>query len=391
MSNPDQYTDADLAEYEAELNDIAADPNLSPDEKLDAIADAVDAEIDEITGSDVEIDETTGSAPTSAPGAADAPATADTVDAASTADTVDTAPEETPVTDPTAAPQSTDTATPTATADVIGDPATATYTSTTSTATTTTEVEVEGAPIEPDTSPAPDTAPAPETGSALNEAIGVDGTVDYYSPRDVDRDGKVDVIHSRVDGVDTITHVDEDGTITLVEQDTDFNGTYETAAAVRADGTVRVAEDLDDDGAVDLVTYHDPVTGEPARQDEIDGARITSSKFDTDGDGEADVHLVDSDGNGRFDTVSLDTDGDGVVNATLVDTNGDGAFDLISSDDDNDGSQESYLTSADSGAGSLGDISTFESLIPADDSYHTQAGADTYEPPVVDDAAADLA
>ncbi|MFC9790204.1 FG-GAP repeat domain-containing protein [Rhodococcus sp. NPDC127528] len=362
MSNPDAYTDADLAEYEAELTDIAADPNLSPDEKLDAIEDAVSAEIDEIMGA----------APTSTPSSTTNTASTDT----ESADTADTAPEETTVTEPTATVEDLNSvgADAPAGSDVVGDPATASY----GTAT-------------PDAVAEPVSEPAAATTQPASTPTGLEGNVDYYSPRDVDRDGNVDVIHARVDGVDTIAHVDDEGNVTLVEQDTDHNGTYETATAVRADGTVRIAEDTDDDGDVDLVTYHAPATGQPVRQDEIDGARITASQFDTDGDGRPDVHLVDSNGDGRFDTVAVDTDGDGVVNATLIDTDGDGKFDLVTSDNDNDGSQESYLTSGENGVGSLGDISTYESLIPADDSYHTQAGADTYEPPVVDELPADLA
>lgn len=372
MSNPNEYTAADLAEYEAELTDIAGDPNLTTEEKLDAINTAVNDEINDIVNS-------------SSTSAATTPAT-----------------EETTVTDPATTeptPQTTATATggpeqtaaaghTSATADVVGDPAAASYstTTTTSTATTsatsteTTEVQAGAAP----------TDPAPATVSGVNASIGVNGTVDYFSPRDVDGDGNVDVIHSRVDGVDTITHIDDDGNITLVEQDTDHNGTYETAAAPRADGTIRVAEDLDDDGTVDLATYLDPTTGQPVRQDEIHGARITDSQFDTDGDGQPDVHLIDTDGDGRFDTVAVDTDGDGIVNATLIDTDGDGRFDLITSDNDNDGIQESYLTSNDNGAGSLGNIDTYESLIPADDSYHTQAAAEPHEPPAAHDLHTDI-
>lgn len=374
MSIPGDYTDTDLAEYESELNAIVTDPNLTVEEKLDAISDAAGDELDDIAN------------------AHDATATA-------------TAPEETPVTDPTTTVDdrlaaidatiddlsSIGADAPPAGSDVIGDPATASYS-------TTTAPINEPAPAAEPTQPAPaaDTTAAPaevpaEAPSEVNEAVGVSGNVDYYSPRDVDRDGKVDLAHSRVDGVDTITHYAEDGAITLVEQDADFNGTYETAAAVRADGTVRIAEDSDDDGDVDLVTYYDPATSQPVRQDAIDGARITDSKFDTDGDAQPDVHLVDSDGDGRFDSVAVDSDADGIVNETLVDTDGDGAFDLISSDDDNDGTQESYLTSAENGVGSLGDISTYESLIPADDSYHTQAGTDSYEPPTVDEVPGDLA
>ncbi|TQF74604.1 hypothetical protein FK531_00370 [Rhodococcus spelaei] len=371
MSNTDEYTEADAAEYEAKLNDIATDPTLSPDEKFDAASDALSEELEQIANS------------TGAP-AATATATA-------------TAPEETTVTDPNQKLDDIDATledlgsigADSAPADsgVVGDPETASYSTTTTTsattsATTSVTTSAEGAPAEP--------APAATATPDLNTAIGVDGNVDYYSPRDVDRDGNVDVIHSRVDGIDTITHVDDDGNITLVEQDTDHNGTYETAAAPRADGTIRVAEDLDDDGAVDLATFHDPATGRPVREDEIDGARITASQFDTDGDGQPDVHLVDSNGDGRFDTVALDTDGDGIVNATLVDTDGDGKFDLVTSDDDNDGSQETYLTAADNGVGSLGDISTFESLIPADDSYHTQSGANSYEPPAAHEVPGDL-
>ncbi|MFI6432877.1 hypothetical protein [Rhodococcus oryzae] len=354
MSKDDQYTDADLAEYEAELTDIVSDPTLAAEEKLDALSDAVAEEINEIVNSTATSTTATATEETivTDPTTTDASQKLDNIDA--TLDDLSSIGADT-----TAAAGS----------DVVGDPATASYS-------TTTTSEVEGVPVEP--------APAAQATPEVNATIGVDGNVDYYSPRDVDRDGNVDVIHSRVDSVDTITHVDEDGAITLVEQDTDFNGTYESATATRADGTLRTAEDTDDDGDVDLAIYHDQATGAPVREDEIDGARITASKFDTDGDSRPDVHLVDSDGNGRFDSAAIDTDADGVVNATLVDTNGDGAFDLISSDDDNNGTQESYMTSNDNGVGSLGDISTYESLIPADDSYHTQDGADSYEPPAAE-------
>ncbi|MGO4205172.1 hypothetical protein AB4Z09_26235 [Rhodococcus sp. TAF43] len=394
MSNPDQYTEADAAEYEAKLNDIANDPDLTLTEKLDDIGDAMKEEFEEIgldttadadTTTGAEESATTASTTTATENspAGEASATADVVGDSDLSlteriDEIYNSLNDTTATTATGTAPAGDAA---STADVVGDPATATYSSAPAAGTST--------PSAAETVEDPATSgPA----SDLTTAVGVDGNVDYYSPRDVDRDGSVDLAHSRVDGIDTITHYnDDDGSITLVEQDTDHNGTYETAAAVRPDGTVRIAEDSDDDGQVDLATYYDPTTVQPVRQDEFDGSgRITASKIDSDGDGQPDVYLIDTDGDGRFDTVDLDTDADAITNDTLIDTDGDGRFDLSLSDTDGDGSQETYRTAATSGDGTLGDISTYESLIPADDSYHTQAGTDTYEPPVVDEVPGDL-
>ncbi|WP_213571349.1 hypothetical protein [Rhodococcus sp. USK13] len=242
--------------------------------------------------------------------------------------------------------------------------------------------------------PIPTTAAAPtgrEAGADTDLGAGAGGEAvpgvggEYYSPRDVDGDGDVDLIHSRVEGVETITHIDEDGAITLVEQDTDGNGTYETGIAPTAGG-VRLAEDLDDDGTVDLATHLDSATGAPVRQDVIEGGLITDTQFDTNSDGNPDLQVIDSNGDGRFDTAVLDTDADGITNDTLVDTNADGTFDLRTTDTDNDGSQESFDTATD---GHLGSIEQFEALIPAEDHYHEQAGTYPGETPA-DVTATDL-
>lgn len=372
-----EYSDADFAEYVDELDAIANDPTLTDAEKQDAIDTAIQDELAELSAADT------------------VTATEAGVDAATanlTGPTATAIPEETTVTEPTTVSDPTtadlnerldnldaaidDLELPNA--DVVGDPTTASYG-------TTTAASAPAAEPAPVTEPAPVAEPASAAATtAENASIGVDGNVDYYSPRDVDRDGNVDVIHSRVDGVDTITHVDDNGEITLVEQDLDFNGTYETAAAARPGGTVRVAEDTDDDGDVDLATFYNE-TGERFRQDNIDGARITETKLDTDGDGDQDVQLIDTDGDGRFDTASLDTDSDGYTNEELIDVDGDGRFDVRVADDNGDGTLESTLVDT-VGDGCLGDISTYESLIPADDGYHTQAGTDVYEAPATDSA-----
>ncbi|AII10711.1 hypothetical protein [Rhodococcus opacus] len=241
-------------------------------------------------------------------------------------------------------------------------------------------------PVGAGTAPGP-TATDTTVGTGTADAdLGAGTGGEYYSPRDVDGDGNVDLIHTRIEGVETITHIDEDGSITLVEQDTDGNGTYETGIAPTTTG-IRLAEDLDDDGTVDLATHLDPATGAPIRQDVIADGRITDTRLDTTADGNPDVHLIDSNGDGRFDTALLDTDLDGITNDTLVDTNGDGTFDLRTADTDNDGTQESFDTATD---GHLGSIEQFEALIPAEDHYHEQAGTYPAETPA-DQTATDLA
>ncbi|WP_236077818.1 hypothetical protein [Rhodococcus sp. P1Y] len=319
MQNDDKtvYDSTDSAEYKAKLDAIANDPTMSVEEKSDAITNAMEDELNEISSASITSDNTaTASEPASGSASASA--------------------------------------------EVTADPSTATYGD--SSATVSESVPPAEAP----------------TSSTVNDAIGVDGQVDYVSPRDVDGDGLIDLTHSRVDGIDTTTHYNEDGTITLIEQDTDSNGTYETAAAQQSDGTIRVAEDLDDDGNVDLATFLDPVSGAPVRQDTIEGNAITETLIDSNGDGEADVVLIDSDGNGRFDTAMLDSDADGRTNATLVDTDGDGRFDLGELDSDGDGNFDTVATSADT---DLGTIESLEAAIPADDNYHAQAGTYPAESP----------
>lgn len=52
-------------------------------------------------------------------------------------------------------------------------------------------------------------------------------------------------------------------------------------------------------------------------------------RFDLDGDGRADVELVDTDGDGVVDARLEDYDGDGVADAEFYDTNGDGVPDVV--------------------------------------------------------------
>ncbi|MCZ4590156.1 hypothetical protein O4328_42170 [Rhodococcus opacus] len=267
---------------------------------------------------------------------------------------------------------------------LTGDPQDATYTTSPAASE---QPPVTADPVGAGTAPGPiATDTDPGTGTAGETDLGAGTGGEYYSPRDVDGDGNVDLIHTRIEGVETITHIDEDGSITLVEQDTDGNGTYETGIAPTATG-IRLAEDLDDDGTVDLATHLDPATGAPVRQDVIEDGRITDTRLDTTADGNPDVHLIDSNGDGRFDTALLDTDLDGITNDTLVDTNGDGTFDLRTADTDNDGTQESFDTATD---GHLGSIEQFEALIPAEDHYHEQADTYPTETPA-DQTATDLA
>ena len=275
------------------------------------------------------------------------------------------------MTNPRAQDTTTAEASATASPNLTGNPEDATYTS---------------APTAPVAGGQPPVVDPIAAGTTADAAAPAGGETDpgagtpsgeYYSPRDVDGDGVVDLIHTRVDGIETITHIDEYGDITLVEQDTDGNGTYETGIAPTATG-IRIAEDLDDDGTVDLATHLDPATGAPVRQDVIEDGLITDTRFDITADGHPDVHLIDSNGDGRFDTAVLDTDLDGITNDTLVDTNADGTFDLRTTDADLDGSQESFDTATD---GHLGSIEQFEALIPAEDHYHEQAGTYPSEAP----------
>ena len=55
--------------------------------------------------------------------------------------------------------------------------------------------------------------------------------------------------------------------------------------------------------------------------------------IDTDGDGKADTVVLDTDGDGKADAVGMDVDGDGKVDVVGVDTDGDGKVDTLISGD----------------------------------------------------------
>ncbi|MGW4477958.1 hypothetical protein [Rhodococcus triatomae] len=177
------------------------------------------------------------------------------------------------------------------------------------------------------------TASTAPTGTTNDHPAGYPETV----ARDVDFDGSVDVIHSsNAAGGAVITHVDEAGQVTLVEEDSDGNGTFETVYAPQGDGTALVGEDRDDDGSIDVVAHYD-ATGQPERVDVLEDGLVVESTFDTDGDGRPDTLIADTDRDGVVDTIAVDTDGDGYVDTVSADTDGDGAPDTVYVDRDGDG------------------------------------------------------
>ena len=110
----------------------------------------------------------------------------------------------------------------------------------------------------------------------------------------------------------------------------------------QADGTVRVATDLDDDGNVDAKGILD-AQGNVVQADAIADGVVREYYRDTNGDVHLDTTLVDSTGVGQFDTLILDSDGDDVPNTVLVDTDSDGIFDL-KMEDTNDGILDEVTT-----------------------------------------------
>lgn len=149
---------------------------------------------------------------------------------------------------------------------------------------------------------------------------------------DSDKDGAPDVVYSdtNADGYyDVIEEdVDKDGYVDVEVRDEDYDGTYETLIqfeeseseqADSADESNVTNYDRNGDGIADVVL-----------QDMDGDEKVDNSYFDTDGDGimDAVVYMVDRDGNGKEDAVSVahfsDTDGDGdfdEISATLYDEN----------------------------------------------------------------------
>lgn len=189
----------------------------------------------------------------------------------------------------------------------------------------------------------------------------------YYSPRDVDGDGKDDIVHTvDHDGTAALYHLDAAGQPVMRELDTDGDGTFETQEQVLDDTTSQFTQDTDGDGSFDTVSYVNHATGSRFQQDHYtaDGARV-ESRLDLDGDGLTDVILNDTDGDGTFDQVRLDTDKDGWVNTKLVDTDGDGKFDELHHDSDNqDGVLETVLTTDDlpGGLGYVDDFTGYDAI-----------------------------
>lgn len=189
----------------------------------------------------------------------------------------------------------------------------------------------------------------------------------YYSPRDVDGDGKDDIVHT-VDhaGTSALYHLDAAGEPVMRELDTDGDGIFETQEEVLDETTSQFAQDTDGDGAFDTVSYVDTASGARVQQDHYtpDGARV-ESRLDIDGDGLTDVILADTNGDGEFNEARLDTDDDGWVNTKLVDTNGDGKFDELHYDSDNqDGVLETVLTTDDlpGGLGYVDDFTGYDAI-----------------------------
>ncbi len=184
-----------------------------------------------------------------------------------------------------------------------------------------------------------------EAASSGNDTDG-DGIDDTF---DVNQTGGVD---ANADGIDDNAAVDTDNDGTPDVQDVDSDG----------DGLPDIIEsgssgtDTDGDGIDDTFDV-DQTSGVDANGDGIDDAILP---VDTDNDGIADVHDLDSDNDGIPDSVEsgnsgIDTDGDGIDDTFDVDqtsgadTNGDGIDDaVLPVDTDNDGTPDAQDVDSDS-------------------------------------------
>lgn len=203
----------------------------------------------------------------------------------------------------------------------------------------------------------------------------------YYSPRDVDHDGRNDVIDVQTrDGQTQTHHLDDQGEIVLTEIDTDGDGILETTVKALDEKTNLVQQDKDKDGEMDTAKVVDTKSGATIQQDTLENGKVTETRIDSDGDGKTDTQLIDSDHDGAFDTAIVDSDQDGVPNSAYIDTDGDGSFDIAKTDADNgDGILETEVTSGEVG-GSLGEMSNFT------DHIHYRAGDTSGDPSTQSDA-----
>lgn len=80
--------------------------------------------------------------------------------------------------------------------------------------------------------------------------------------------------------------------------------------------------------------------------------------------------------NGKVVETLIDVDGDSKADYQFNDTNGDGKFDVVHMDADNtDGILETTMTTAEYGAGALGSVAEYESLIAHPTSHDDSAAA----------------
>lgn len=203
---------------------------------------------------------------------------------------------------------------------------------------------------------------------------------DYFSRRDVDGDGKADVVHAvKEDGTTYQYHLDAKGEVILTEADEDGDSRYEVSYHELNESDVEAKIDTDGDGEVDVVRFFDKSTEKTFQEDSIEDGKVIHSQVDLDGDGVNDFELLDTNRDGEFDTVAIDSDKDSIPNALYRDNDGDGSFDEGLVDVDNsDGILETRFDASDYSDGSLGNLDSYTDLIKYNAGEQYDAGGDSF-------------
>ena len=191
--------------------------------------------------------------------------------------------------------------------------------------------------------------------------LDANGVIDGAEFADADSDGLADVAGAGTVSIDT----DSDGTIDVLDQDSDSDGIADLVEGQDTAGLVPLANaDADSDG-IDDAFDNDPGFG--SEVDGISNPEDTDSdgafdflETDSDSDGIADSleSTVDSDGDGEVDFRETDSDSDGIADSleSTLDSDGDGTFDFLDTDSDSDGIADSFEGTVDSDSDGISDF-----------------------------------
>ena len=224
--------------------------------------------------------------------------------------------------------------------------------------------------------------PAPP---ALKQLLGLQGVEVWEGPSgetlvDTDADGTADVVY---DGDSVEMDLEGGDERETTYRDADGDGTYEEATRTQGGKKMLVVEIgievvVDETtGLVTMVILWAPpsliVVLDSDGDGKLDTVKIDAdgdgvfekTGLDTDGDGKVDLTREDKDGNGKVDSGKIDKNGDGIADTFISDPDEDGKANVVISDSNGDGvSDTSWVDSNGDGVIQTGEVQTYNAPMP---------------------------